>query len=366
MRKHQHIFEVLSQEIASGKYRSGQRLPSESQLVKRFNVSRPTAQRALLDLVQMGLVERHVGSGTYVTQQPEGKRECWGMIVPGLKKTEFFEPICTEIARLAQAQGAILLWGELSHEDLEERSRQAEQLCRKYVANGVTGLFFAPLEFSEAKDRINRMVIQIVREANIPTILLDRDIHVYPERSDLDLVGIDNFASGWCLARHMVEQGCRTIAMVARPYSAPTVDARIAGIHSSLSWLGFPPKKGWLHFGEPEQVSFVRSLLKKTAPDAIICANDLTAAALMRSLYELGVQVPKDIRIAGFDDIRIASLLPVPLTTIRQPCKAIGACAVEALLGRQRNPDLPSRQILLNTELVVRQSTQHPAPSTCE
>ena len=77
----------------------------------------------------------------------------------------------------------------------------------------------------------------------------------------------------------------------------------------------------------------------------------------MHTLDELGVIVPDDIRVAGFDDVRYANLLRVPLTTIHQPCRAIGSAAVQAMVERLTNPGLPARDILLDSRLVVRRST---------
>jgi GntR family transcriptional regulator of arabinose operon len=102
--------------------------------------------------------------------------------------------------------------------------------------------------------------------------------------------------------------------------------------------------------------------LKTNRIDAFLCANDNTAAQLMRTLLGLGLRVPEDVRIAGIDDVRYAELLPVPLTTLHQPCMDIGAVAVSTMLDRIANPQLPARSILLNGHLVVRQSCgAHPS-----
>ena len=88
-----------------------------------------------------------------------------------------------------------------------------------------------------------------------------------------------------------------------------------------------------------------------------MCANDRTAASLMHTLINLGIRIPQDIQIAGVDDVRYASLLPIPLTTFQQPCTEIGAVSMSAMLERVRNRELPTRSILLNGRLIVRQSS---------
>jgi GntR family transcriptional regulator, arabinose operon transcriptional repressor len=90
--------------------------------------------------------------------------------------------------------------------------------------------------------------------------------------------------------------------------------------------------------------------------EAVVCANDITAANIMRALDLLDIKTPQSVRIVGVDDVKYASLLRVPLTTLHQPCQHIGAAAVRALTERIANPDLPVRDILFQSRLVVRES----------
>jgi DNA-binding LacI/PurR family transcriptional regulator len=93
-----------------------------------------------------------------------------------------------------------------------------------------------------------------------------------------------------------------------------------------------------------------------TTPDAIVCANDRTAAHLMRTLLRLNYSIPSDIRLVGIDDADYASLLPVPLTTLRQPTRQIGDAALTTMLERVARPGLPARDVLLHCDLIVRES----------
>jgi DNA-binding LacI/PurR family transcriptional regulator len=77
---------------------------------------------------------------------------------------------------------------------------------------------------------------------------------------------------------------------------------------------------------------------------------------LLKTLTELGVAVPAKMRLAGIDDVKYASLLSVPLTTLHQPCADMGAIAINTMLERLRNPKLPARDILLDFRLVIRDS----------
>jgi GntR family transcriptional regulator of arabinose operon len=91
-------------------------------------------------------------------------------------------------------------------------------------------------------------------------------------------------------------------------------------------------------------------------PDAFVCANDLTAGRLMQSLLAHKIRIPRDVRIVGMDDVAYASLLPVPLTTMRQPCREIGIAAMSMMLERISRPSMPARHVLLDCPLIVRKS----------
>lgn len=355
--KHRLIYETVHKDIRSGTYRPGDRIPSESEFVQQFNVSRPTVARALRDLERSGLITRRPGSGTYVKQAPQRDEKLFGLLIPGLGSTEIFEPICAEMARVAQENHHGILWGSSTHGMTDDDMGElAIQLCQKYVAQRVGGVFFAPLELIANKDEVNRQVVDQLEQAGIPVVLLDRDYLPFPERSRFDLVGIDNRRAGFVVTSHLLERGAKNVHFLAMPGSAATVDARIAGYWEALLRQGLTPDPKAVHRGKPTDLAFVESMVKLGA-DAIVCGNDVTAGRLLHSLDELNIKVPDRVMVTGFDDVRYAELLRVPLTTINQPCSAIGDAAFEAMLNRIASPDAPPRDILLQTKLVVREST---------
>jgi len=357
--KHQKVFDALKEEILAGKYDAHKKLPSEAQLVRRFGISRPTISRALRDLKDAGFLDRRPGSGTYLSQTARPTTGYFGMIIPGHGSTEIFTPICAEIARSSQQAGYTLLWGDSSSTDLEARANQALELCNQYVRQQVAGVFLEPLELIPGHEAINHEILTTLTENRIPTVLIDRDIVSFPDRSGYDLVGIDNLSAGYRVADHLIRLGARRITFIARPGSAPTVQQRIAGVHDALLKSGIHWSPEQIATGNPEDETFVRRLMGRTRghrPDAIICANDATAARLLATLTGLGLSVPQDVRLAAFDDIQYASLLTPPLTTVHQPCQAIGAVAVQTLMQRLREPHTPPREILLHAPLVVRRS----------
>jgi GntR family transcriptional regulator, arabinose operon transcriptional repressor len=353
--KYRVIFESLKESILSGEYGPGSRLPSENDLVRRFGVSRMTIVKAIRELQQLGLVVRRMGSGTYTTSRGEQENRLFGLLIPELGQTEIFEPICQGMANTPFATSHSLLWGTSPGQN-QPKEQMAEQLCQQYVAKKVSGVFFAPLELTPAKDEVNRRIMAALDRAKIPVILLDRCFLPYPQRSLYDLVGIDNRRTGYLAADHLVRAGAKRIAFLGKRLSAPTVDARIAGYREALLAHGLLRGEDLVTRGDPSDEKLLGSVLKAQKPDAFVCANDHTAANLMQTLIRLGRSIPEDIRIVGIDDVKYASLLPIPLTTQHQPCMDLGRVAMSAMLERLSNPDLPARDILLNCRMVVRRS----------
>jgi DNA-binding LacI/PurR family transcriptional regulator len=349
--KYRQVRAELRRAIADAAYVPGQKLPSDAELSIRFETSRLTVIRALQELQTEGLVERKAGSGTYVRRLVQPTSKVFGLLVANQDQGDIFQPICQAIAGAAQAAGHVVLWGNIGF-TTDEKEKQAEQLSRSYADQKVSGVFLTPVELTPHSNEVNRHMVETLERAGIPIILIDRCYLPYPERSRHDLVGIDNRRAGYRLTRHLLQAGCSRIAFVARPGSAPTVDARIAGMQEALTRESL---QGHVFIGDPSDAVEIREWIRTTRPDGIVCANDRTAGTLMHTLASLRIQTPRDVRMVGFDDV-FADILPVPLTTLRQPCQQIAEAAIRAMLDRLSNPEMATRDILLDCELIVRQS----------
>ena len=346
--KHAVIFQQLHQAIKRGEFKHGARLPSEVALARRFGASRPTVAQALRDLQRLDLVERHRGAGSFVRSAPV-TAGALGLLADGLGATEVMEPISVEIARAARAQG----WDVVIGAAVADRSPEA--VAAEWAGRGVPGIFFAPLEHHPVRAALNRALAEAFRRKGLAVVLLDRDLGEFPERSTHDVVAIDDYFAGYDLASHVLAAGARRLVFVARPEYPATTDLRVSGAQAAVARVD----GAQLQFavGQPDEVAWVGRLFRRVPPDALIASNDATAARLLQTLATLGQRVPADVRVAGFDDVRYARLLSPPLTTMRQPCAALGAAAVEVMLGRLRQPHMPARRVLLRAELIVREST---------
>lgn len=353
--KYRQVYEDILSAIKTGTYQPGDRLPSEAELGKRYSTSRITVAKAVNDLQLQGLVTRRAGSGTHVLAPASSRGHVFGLLIPDLGRTEIFEPICHGMMQSPLAKAHSLLWGHSMGEEAEQE-QEAEHLCQKYVAQKVSGVFFAPLEFTREKDVVNKRIVSALDRAGIQVVLLDRCYAPNSTRSKYDLVGIDNRRAGFLITQHLLLHGVKRVAFVSKPLSASTVAARIAGYREALFAHDIRTQQNFVYSGDPDDPAFIRRLLKERKPDAIVCANDYIAARVMASLANQGVRVPDEIRIVGIDDVKYAGLLPVPLTTQHQSCADIGAMAMLTMLQRVENPTLPTRDVLLQTHTVIRKS----------
>lgn len=178
-------------------------------------------------------------------------------------------------------------------------------------------------------------------------------------------VDVDNRAGAASAVRHLVGLGHRRIACVTNASRAYTAaQERLAGYRDALVGGGLEYDESLVVEGGFDATSGLRAmqaLLERAVPfTAVFVASDVVAFGALRALREAGRRVPDDVSVAGFDDIPLARHFDPPLTTVRLPARALGAAAGHALLERLAGQP-GSVRVLLDTELVVRESTAPPA-----
>ncbi|MBQ2629664.1 MAG: GntR family transcriptional regulator [Kiritimatiellae bacterium] len=360
--KYLQIAKMLQRDILAGKYEHEERFPSEEALVRRFGVSRPTIERALRELKRAGLLQSRAGSGSYLTFAARNATGAIGVIAPDYHKIDFFTDLCDDIAVAARAAGYDTLLGDVSAPDASDRGNWAIAVAEAYALRRTAGVLLEPVDLIPGSHEATKKVLDVLAAKNIPAVLIDRDYLPPPQRSRYDLVGIDNAQAGYRLAKHLIEAGARNIRFLTQPNYASTIRGRIQGVAQAVIDAGLEWRNNHIIETSPSDTAAFRRLMRgKDRPDAFVCRNDPLAATLLQTLAALKLNVPEKVRVAGFDDAKIAKLLNPPLTTIRQPVKRLAETAVASLLQRIRNPNLAPRAILLDAQMVVRQSSAKPA-----
>lgn len=334
--KYRRVYATLRHDILNGKYEAEKKFPSEGMLMRRFGVSRITIRQAMTELKKDGFLEARSGSGTYLSALARHATGMIGLVIPDYSSSPFFKALGNELVRAGKNAGYTMLLGELPGDSPAERAHEAIALAKEYARRKVAGVIIEPVELMPNSADLTREIIDAFTSLKIPVLLIDRDI-TYFERSNYDLVGIDNLAAGHALGRHLIAAGAKRIAFLMPRHSASTNLQRMLGvagavIESGLDWSN----RNILNFDPTDKTALKKVSSRKDPPDVIICHNDAAAALL-----------PRTIKTAGFDGLPQKGKRQFP--TIRQPIDLLASTAIMTLLERIRNPSLPPRQVLVNS-----------------
>ena len=353
--KYSTLVETLKNGILGGRYASSCPLPSEHALANRFKVSRSTVQQAFRELEKVGLMSRSRGRGTFVSRL--GRSRQIGLIVPGVACTDFFQPIVSEINRQARKEAYTLLFAEVFSLDRAERIRQVRELAAEFVRKNVAGIIYEPLAGPGGVEP-NDHILRAFRKAKIPVVLLDCDIVPFPQRSDYDVVGVNDVEAGAKIAAHLLSVGARRIHFLVCELCPTTFENRLYGAAAELV-RGGHFKKEWVLRAEADDVAALKRHIRRFGrPDAFVCSNDAIAAVFKQTLEKAGLAVPGDVMLTGFADLPVAALMTPSLTTIRQSRDQMGGAAFRRLLERIAQPALPPNEILFPVQLMARDSTR--------
>jgi LacI family transcriptional regulator len=208
-------------------------------------------------------------------------------------------------------------------------------------------------------DELGSHEIAALARVRLPLVVVD-PMNV-PSR-DVVTVGSTNFRGGQVAARHLVDLGHRRIAYLGGRVAAECSQARLAGFRSALEACGVALPEEYVHSTEDflyenglEGAPQLLTLAQR--PTAIFAASDELALGAIEAARSLGISVPGDLSIVGFDDTEVARIASPPLTTVRQPLQEMGAVAVRTAMRLVAGERIDATHVELATELVVRAST---------
>jgi LacI family transcriptional regulator len=204
-------------------------------------------------------------------------------------------------------------------------------------------------------DRHDPEVEKLVR-SSVPVIAVDIDV----VGDHTSYVASDNIGGARLAVRHLHSLGHTRIATIAGPSATKPGADRTLGYRAEMAELGLAVLPGYEVEGDFYPESAERAMTSMLAlpepPTAIFAAADMMAVGAIRAARAAGRDVPGDLAVVGFDDIRVAELLSPPLTTIRQDMVGIGLAAGRALIEQIEDPDATPPVLTLPVELVVRAS----------
>lgn len=357
------IIEYLKREIEDGKFQPGDKLPTEQELAAMFGVSRITSNRALVELEREGIISRVRGSGSYLSSKTQRKaaqsNEVIALVLPF---DSWLGGMVDAIRAASESLGDDGYY--LSIHNTNRSAQKEREVLLSLLHDGVSGIIFYP-----TADRANLDLIYHLYVQNFPIVAIDKAF----EGISISSVVSDNLSGGYAAARHLLEMGHRNIAFFsARPIEdVITVRHRFFGYCNALKDHGIPVDLDMVKLGidlglgnthrvgeEAKEIvgRVVRELLD-LGVTAFQAENDYVALNLLQVLSDLGVKVPDEVSLVGFDNIDQSDAFGLSLTTIEQDFDELGRSAAQIVLEHLRTPGFQPVQKVIPVSLVERKST---------
>jgi DNA-binding LacI/PurR family transcriptional regulator len=366
---HHTVADALRHRVTAGLLAGGSKLPTLRKIADEFAVSTMTVRQAIRTLEIEGHVYRIPGVGAFVRPQAPGRVVTQRMLAFAASDlaSAFEMGIARGIERACQKHGWSIQILDAQHEvEIEKRN------MRRLPDSGCEGAMILPTWGN------NRCVEALfrVQQTDFPLVLVDR----IPAGLQADLVESDHEQGAYMATKYLLDHGHTQVLMLTPPPLVSSIASRIQGYERALMEYGLNPRPEWMvwlnmdvqtaAFEQHRRwfggYSAILPIFKRTTmPVAVFAVDPYTAWGVYEACRELGLRIPQDVSIIGFDESEITQAMRPPITIILQRTDEIGAAAVELLEQRiEAGPPREARRrtythAVVDVDLVERESVAH-------
>ena len=376
---YQQIFLALQQQILQGEIPEGRRIPTEKELMQQYATSRITASRAVRELENLGYVKRIKAKGTFVNSRSQWRTDNEVPTVSGkpfisivfpapVSKVALNMEVFYGVELACRKKGFNLSVTSLDIETLDNSVPLAKEkdLIGEVIDSGALGAIILPYSTQSSPEMYNRMHIHA-----FPFVLIDRMVFGV----ESSFVASNNVKGFYAIVEHLIMKGHRNIAFLSgNTYESSSRSDRFSGYLQAMNHYRLPVKDDYIiHNLVPfdynrvfyDQTIAGNELLRKSTsqtlerllnlpvpPTALAMTNDYLALYTMNIAKDMGIRIPEDISITGFDNLPISSLFRPKLTTISQNFSEMGQSAVKLLDRLIKDPQRKPEIVMLETEVI--------------
>ena len=329
-------------------------MPRLVDVAKRAGVSAMTVSRVVNDSgpvspavrarVEQALTETGYMPNTLARSLRSKRTDTLALVLADMTNP-FFTTLAHGVETAAREAGLMLVLANTDESEHEER-----RLVQMLLQRQVDGILLVPAGGAAG-------AIRECRARGTHVVVVDRR----PDRQVVDVVRADSKGGASALARLLVKLGHRHAAVLAGPRGVSTADDRTTGFLEAWHAGGRDVEPQVLHGAFSIYSGYemaLRALASSPRPSALFAANNFIALGVLHALDAVGVSVPNEVAVVGFDDLPQAMVTTPFLTVATQPAFEIGRRSVGLLLERLADPDRSAREIILPTELVIRGTRQ--------
>ena len=351
MKKYESVKTWIREAISQGRIEPGDKLPSESELMQQFGVSRNSVRQAINELSGEGWVETRRGIGTFCLTRNVGRSKLVGVVCLRVG-TYIFPRIIQGCNRVLQKNGYRILMNE-SWYDLAEERRVLEALHKLRI----DGIILIPIQSDGSQS--NADLVKRIEDDGTAVVLLDNE---YPQYRFSSVV-LDDHAAGRLAAEHVWNAGHRRIGVLYSSNYRPKL-LRMQGVVDFLGERETTADKEWnvaIHGQTSSMRTYgqIRALFNRpiSLPTALVCSSDDEALMFIHQARHHGIRVPDDVSVISFDNSDFAKFSRPRLTSLDHPSEYMGELAATMLLAKiqRRSPTTTSRTVI-EAELINRES----------
>ncbi len=335
---YEKIADIIEERIKSRIYVISARLPGEEKLAEEFNVARTTIHRAIQLLEAKGLIKCRPSIGNFVAKVPRNKR-LYAYVAPNLS-----DPFHAEFIRMFNMkvveEGSSLLIDDNSY-------TSSEQIISRLKEENVDGVVFCP-------DKRDDSVL--LKDSGIPTLWLTS----ISECKNIDYIAMNNEQGIKAVLQHLHNTGITTVGY-ARGVKSSGNNIRKNAFLNNVDSFGLTTNKKWIFNVRKDGEDGGKEIFRKFAclkerPEALVFYNDWNAIGFIETALNSGVDIPRELRVTGFDNLPLSKFYKVPLTTVDYNLPDLVSQAYKMLSKRITNISMKRQEYIANCTLIIRKS----------